>query len=63
VNENEKLKLNQEKWYKDLSTGRIITKEESYTLMATENKRKLIYENNKLIKTMPYKIFNGDIIN
>jgi hypothetical protein len=41
----------------------VITKEETYTLMATENKRKLIYKNNKLIKTEPYKILNDDLIN
>jgi hypothetical protein len=35
---------------------------ESYTLMTTENKRKLIYENNKLIKTAPYKLINNELI-
>ena len=62
VNKNEKLSLNQEKWHTDFSHGRIITKVESYTLMTTENKRKLIYENNKLIKTAPYKLINNELI-
>ena len=32
--------------------------------MVTENKRKLIYDNNnKLIKTIPYVINNKEIIN
>jgi hypothetical protein len=35
-----------------------------YTLQVTENKRKLIYENNKLIGTTPYIINeNKEIIN
>jgi len=62
INNNEKLSLNQEKWHTDFSHGRIITKVESYTLMTTENKRKLIYENNKLIKTAPYKLINNELI-
>jgi hypothetical protein len=61
VNKNEKLNLDQEKWYTDFSRGRIITKLESYTLMATENKRKLVYENNKLITTVPYKLINDEL--
>jgi hypothetical protein len=61
VNKNEKLILNQEKWYTDFSHGRITTKLQSYTLMATENKRKLVYENNKLIATIPYKLLNDEL--
>jgi hypothetical protein len=30
--------------------------------MATENKRKLIYENNKLVKTEPYKLINDKLV-
>lgn len=63
INKDDKLELKQEKWYVDLSAGRIITKEETYTLMATENKRRLVYENNKLVKTMPYIIKNDKLIN
>jgi hypothetical protein len=35
-----------------------------YTLKVTNNKRKLIYDNNKLINTIPYIIDeNKDILN
>jgi hypothetical protein len=37
---------------------------EVYTLQVTSNKRKLIYENNKLIGTVPYIInSNKEILN
>jgi hypothetical protein len=36
--------------------GNISVLEEVYTLQVTENKRKLIYENNKLVGTSAYKI-------
>jgi hypothetical protein len=63
INENEKLQLTQEKWYIDLIGGRIITvPEEKYTLMATENKRKLIYVNNKLVNTLPYTLINDKLV-
>jgi hypothetical protein len=34
-----------------------------YTLKVTDNKRKLIYENYKLINTTPYIVNNKKIIN
>lgn len=30
--------------------------------MATENKRRLIYENGKLVKTEPYTLINDELI-
>lgn len=51
--------INQEKWFKDLSTAEITTKEQKYSLMITENKRKGIYNNNKYSDTVPYKLING----
>lgn len=62
VNENENLKLKHEKWYSDLCKGEVRTKEDTYTLMATESKRKLIYENNKLVRTTPYKLINDELV-
>jgi hypothetical protein len=50
------LKRIQTKWRKNLSEGNISILNEIYTLQVTNNKRKLIYENNKLIDTIPYII-------
>jgi hypothetical protein len=50
------LKLNQEKWYKTLNDGNISIQDQLYTLNATENKRNLIYKNNILVGTTPFKI-------
>ena len=49
----------QTKWRKFLSDGHIKVLDELYTIKITENKRKLIYENGKLSKTIPY-IINSD---
>jgi hypothetical protein len=60
---NNKLNINQDKWYKDFSSGYINIKNEIYTLMITENKRKFIFDNkNKFIDTIPYVIKNGELI-
>lgn len=59
-----KLESQQEKWYKDLSSGNISIKDQVYTLKVTGNKRELIYDNNKLIDTKPLRINNKkEIIN
>lgn len=63
INERSKLVKLQEKWYKNIVKGRILTKIEDYTLMATENKRKLVYKNNKLVKSVPYKYIDGKLTN
>jgi hypothetical protein len=47
---------NQEKWFRKLSEGKITILEQIYTLKINENKRKLIYKNNKLEFSKPYKI-------
>lgn len=49
----------QVKWRKNLSLGHISVLNEVYTLKVTSNKRKLIYDNNKLVSTDPY-IINED---
>jgi hypothetical protein len=46
----------QNKWKRNLSEGHINILEQVYTLKVTDNKRKLIYKNNKLIGTKAYKI-------
>lgn len=59
---DETLKIKQEKWYRDISLGHIKIKEEIYTLMINNHKRKLIYdENNKFIDTAPIYLNEGDL--
>ena len=54
---NNSIKLNQEKWFKNIGQGNISIKDEIYTLMLTENKRELIFDNNNIfIETKPIKI-------
>ena len=55
----------QTKWIKNLSKGNIEVRNDSYRMQITDNKRKLIYnENNKLITTTPYIINeNKEILN
>lgn len=43
-----KLELHQDNWFKSITKGNIIIKNDLYTLIATENKRSLIYEINKI---------------
>ncbi len=59
------LKRIQTKWRKNLSEDNMSILNEVYTLQVTNNKRKLIYdENNKLIGSIPYLINNDkEIIN
>ena len=64
LNKDSKLESQQEKWYKDISSGKISIKDQIYTLKVTGNKRELIYDNNKLINTKPIRINNKkEIIN
>lgn len=53
----------QTKWFKNLSDGYINVLEQIYSLKVTENKRKLIYKNSKLVNTSSYKINNEKVIN
>jgi hypothetical protein len=55
----------QTKWIKNLEEGNISVIEQLYTLKVTNNKRKLVYdENDKLIGTVPYIINeNKEILN
>jgi hypothetical protein len=41
---------------RNLSEGQIKLLDQVYTLQVTDNKRKLIYKNNKLVGTNAYKI-------
>ena len=53
-----KLEIKHEKWYRSISKANISIKQEIYTLMINNNKRKLIYDNNnKFIDTSPIFFF------
>jgi hypothetical protein len=45
-----------------MSLGLITIKDEIYSLTVTNNKRKLIYKNNRFIDTAPLKLVNGENI-
>lgn len=63
LNLNNKLEIYQNKWYRNIMKGNITINKELYTLMITDNKRQLIYdENNRLIDTKPLKLIKGKII-
>ena len=53
---DKKLELFHEKWFKDLAEGNIQIVKNPYNLAVTDNKRKLVYENNILVGTEPYSI-------
>ena len=55
----------QTKWFRSLEMGKIDILDSIYTIKVTDNKRKLIYnENNKLVSTLPYIINeNKEILN
>nr|YP_009690258.1 hypothetical protein PPIT_000142 [Porodaedalea pini]QEG57038.1 hypothetical protein PPIT_000142 [Porodaedalea pini] len=64
LNKDESLKINQDKWYKHFGEGNIAVKNEIYTLMITDNKRELIFNETGIFKdTKPYVLSNGAIIN
>lgn len=50
------LELKQDKWFSSIREGNITIKEQLYTLIPTENKRTLIYSNNKFVNTKPFTI-------
>jgi hypothetical protein len=53
---------NQEKWFRKLEEAKITILEQVYTLKVNENKRRLVYNtNNKLIKTKPYELKDGNL--
>ena len=62
---NSNIKLLQDKWFRSIKEGNITIMEQLYNLQVTDNKRKLIYNNDgMLIGTSPYIINeNKEIIN
>ena len=64
LTKDEKVTIQQEKWYKHIDQGFIKINREDYTLMLTDNKRKLIFDNNgNFINTTPYILNTDKIIN
>ena len=62
LNKDSKLEINQEKWHRNISKGEININKEIYTLMITDNKRKLVYDsNNNFIDTLPYIFTNNTL--
>ena len=56
------LKRSNEKWSRNLESGKIEILDQIYTLKVTDNKRQLVYDNNsKLISTKAYRL-NNDIL-
>lgn len=62
LDQNSKLELNQNKWFKSISEGSITVRNSLYTLVATENKRRLVYKNNKIVGTKPFVIDSRKVI-
>lgn len=53
--------IDQEKWFKNISDGKITTKVVKYTLTLTENKIKIIFKDNKIYDTIPYILIDGKL--
>lgn len=62
LNKNNSLKISHEKWYKNIEQGNISINNEIYTLIMTDNKRKIIYdENNQFVDTKAIYLDKGNI--
>ena len=58
------VEIKQKKWYSDISEGIFHVKDEIYTLMVTENKRNLLYNDEDIFYlTLPLILEKGKIIN
>src|SRR5277367_6949469 len=56
------LKINQEKWYRNISEGNIKILPEIYTLMINNLKRGLVFDNtNKYLNKIPKKLNNNNL--
>jgi hypothetical protein len=62
LNKDHKRELDQIKWFKSISRANINIMEQLYTLQVTANKRFLVFDNDKLIRTDPFKVIDGVII-
>lgn len=62
LNKNVLIEKTQTKWFKKLSDAKIDLLNEVYTLKLNENKRELIYKNNKVVSSKAYKIDKNKFI-
>lgn len=62
LKENSSLNLKHVKWFKNISKGEIIMKEELYELIKSTSKREIIYENGVAVNTRPFKLNNNILI-
>ena len=59
LEKNNTFNLIQEKWYRNLPLGVLEVRQEIYTLMATENKRMMLFDSNRTkMKTFPFLLSN-----
>ena len=62
IKDTRPLILNHEKWFRSLNNSNITIKEQIYSLIATENKRSIVYENNVAVNTQPFIVKDNIII-
>jgi len=55
--------FNQRKWFRNLKDANIKILDQIYTLKVTQNKRELIFKDNLLVGTKPFKLNNSGITN
>ena len=56
LNKNNSLVFNQTKTFRNFDSGTINLLEQTYNLVATENKRQIVYRNNLMVNTKPFII-------
>ena len=56
LNKNSSLNFNQTKTFRNFDSGTINFLEQTYNLVATENKRQIVYRNNLMVNTKPFII-------
>lgn len=59
---NYSISIRQEKWNKNISLSTIFVKDSPYNLKITDNKRAIIWLNNKFANTKPYKLNKDNTI-
>ena len=56
LNKNSSLNFKQTKTFRNFDSGTINLLEQTYNLVATENKRQIVYRNNIMVNTKPFTI-------
>lgn len=50
LNRNHKMKLRHNKWFRSFAKGEIAVRDSVYTLALTQNKRKFVYEGDRVVR-------------